>query len=126
MRHGHPSSDRQATVSIPELVQQLPAVDQTLPEALQTQILTTGSAVVPDLIAILEDTLADDETDHGWLPSHAAKLLGQIGDEQARADSDSAEQGADSDQGIAMQHTSSRSNNDNGMLSLHNILTLLH
>ena len=83
MSHGHPSSDSQATVSIPELVQRLRAVNQTLPEALQAQILTAGSAIVPDLITILEETLADDETDHGWTPSHAAKLLGQLGGAQA-------------------------------------------
>jgi len=83
MSYGHPSSDRLATVSIPELAQRLRAVDQTLPEALQAQILRAGSAIAPELIAILEETLADDATDHGWLPSHAAKLLGQIGDGQA-------------------------------------------
>jgi NADPH-dependent ferric siderophore reductase len=83
MSHCHPSSDRQTTASIPELAQQLRTVDQTLPEALQAQILRAGSAIAPDLIAILEETLADDETDHGWPPSHAAKLLGQIGDGQA-------------------------------------------
>ena len=83
MSHGHPSSDSQATVSIPDLVQRLRAVNHTLPEALQAQILTAGSAIVPDLITILEATLADDETDHGWTPSHAAKLLGQLGGAQA-------------------------------------------
>ena len=70
MHHGHPSSDRQVTASITELVQRLHAVDQTLPEALEAQILTTGSAVVPHLIAILEETLSVSsipETQRQWL-----------------------------------------------------------
>jgi NADPH-dependent ferric siderophore reductase len=83
MRLDQPSSDVHATVSTEELIQQLRAVNQTLPEALQTQLLAVGSAIVPDLIAILNETLADEETDHGWTPSHAAKLLGQLGDGRA-------------------------------------------
>ena len=83
MSHRHPSSDSQATMSTSTLAQRLRAVNETLPETLQTQILAAGSAIVPDLIAILEATLADDETDHGWTPSHAAKLLGQLGDARA-------------------------------------------
>ena len=64
-------------------MQRLRAVNHTVPEALQAQILTAGSAIVPDLLTIREATLADDETDHGWTPSHAAKLLGQLGGAQA-------------------------------------------
>ena len=85
MRLDHPSSDVHATVSTEELIQQLRAVNKTLPEALQTQLLAAGSVIVPDLIGILEETLTDDETDHGWTPSHAAKLLGQLGDSRAGA-----------------------------------------
>src|SRR5262249_8807302 len=83
MSHGHPSSDSQAPVAIPELVQRLRAVNQTLPEALQAQILTAGRAIVPDLIILLEETLADDATDQGWTRSQAAKLLGRLGGAQA-------------------------------------------
>lgn len=66
-----------------DLIQQLRDVDRELPEALQVQVLAAGSAIVPDLIVILEEALADDEIDHGWIPSHATKLLGMLGDGQA-------------------------------------------
>ena len=54
-----------------------------LPKALQTQLLAADRAIVPDLIAILEEALTDGEIDHGWTPAHAAKLLGMLGDVQA-------------------------------------------
>ena len=65
------------------LMQQLRQWDREVPEALQAQILATGSASIPDLIAILEDALADDEADHDWAPVHAAQLLGMLGAAQA-------------------------------------------
>jgi hypothetical protein len=58
-------------------------LDEKLPEALQAQIVAAGSALVPDLIAILEEALTDGEVDHGWTPAHAATLLGMLGGVQA-------------------------------------------
>jgi len=80
---GDPSHDLDDTAPLAALMQQLRQVDRELPEALQAQILAAGSASIPGLIAILEDTLADDEADHGWAPAHAARLLGMLGDAQA-------------------------------------------
>jgi NADPH-dependent ferric siderophore reductase len=54
-----------------------------MPNALQAQLLAADRAIVPDLIAILEEALTDREIDHGWTPAHAAKLLGMLGDVQA-------------------------------------------
>src|SRR6266567_4479679 len=68
---------------LPEWMQPLRVLDRELPAALQTRILAAGSASIPGLIAILEEALADDEADHGWAPSHAAMLLGMLGDAQA-------------------------------------------
>ena len=79
MRLDYPSSDIHAPMPTQILIQRLRAVN----EALQVQILASGSTIVPHLIAILEEALADDEADHGWTPSHAAKLLGRLGDARA-------------------------------------------
>jgi NADPH-dependent ferric siderophore reductase len=72
-----------ATVPPHDLIQQLRALNEKLPGALQAQILATGRSIVPELIVLLEEALADDEVDHSWAPAHAAKLLGMLGDRQA-------------------------------------------
>ena len=79
----HPLSDIDSAMSTQNLMQRLRATDEALPETLQAQILAAGGAISTDLIAILEEALADDETDHGWAPAHAAKLLGRLGDGRA-------------------------------------------
>lgn len=78
----HPD-DTGAPMSPQELVHRLREVDGKVPEALQTQVLAADRAIVPDLIAILEEALTDREVDHGWTPAHAAKLLGMLGGVQA-------------------------------------------
>jgi len=83
MRLGDAPYDLHDTALRAALMQQLRQWDHEVPEALQAQILATGSASIPDLIAILEDALADDEADHGWAPAHAAQLLGMLGAAQA-------------------------------------------
>ena len=75
--------DAETTISPQELVNRLRELEGELPEALQTQLLAADGAIVPDLIAILEDALTDREAEHGWTPAHAAKLLGMLGDVQA-------------------------------------------
>jgi hypothetical protein len=54
-----------------------------LPDALRTQCLATGTALVPELLAIVEAAMADAQPTHGWAPVHAAELLGMLGDAQA-------------------------------------------
>jgi hypothetical protein len=39
--------------------------------------------MVPALIALVENALADDQTDLGWAPLHAVDLLGALGDARA-------------------------------------------
>ena len=83
MSLGHHPDDPGASMSPEELVNRLRELDGKLPEALQAQVLAAGRAIVPDLIAILEEALTDGEGDHGWTPAHAAKLLGMLGGVQA-------------------------------------------
>ena len=83
MRLGDAPYDLHDTALRAALMQQLRQWDREVPEALQAQILAAGSASIPDLIAILEDALADDEADHDWAPVHAAQLLGMLGAAQA-------------------------------------------
>jgi NADPH-dependent ferric siderophore reductase len=66
-----------------DLMRRLCELNENLPEALQDQILAAGTTIVPELLLLLEHALANDEVDHGWTPSHVAKLLGMIGDDRA-------------------------------------------
>jgi HEAT repeat protein len=83
MSLGDPPDDPGAPMSLQELVNRLRALDGTLPAAVQAQVVAAGSAMVPALIAILEEALTDGEVDHGWTPAHAATLLGLLGSVQA-------------------------------------------
>ena len=67
------------TVSLQEAVTQLRELDEEMPEALHAQLLAAGTAVVPDLLAVLED----EQPEHGWAPLHAARLLDELGDVRA-------------------------------------------
>jgi NADPH-dependent ferric siderophore reductase len=66
-----------------ELVQRLYHLGETLPASLRTQFLEADRAVVPALIAILEQEMSDAGDDLGWAPIHAADLLGALGDTAA-------------------------------------------
>ena len=83
MSRGDHPDDPGAPLSLQELVNRLRALDGTLPEAVQAQVLATGSAMVPALIALLEEALTDGAVDPGWTPAHAATLLGLLGGVQA-------------------------------------------
>jgi hypothetical protein len=78
MSLGHRPDDTGATVPPQALVHRLRELDEEMPEALHTQLLAAGVAVVPDLLAVLEEVLADDQVDYGWAPLHAAELLGRL------------------------------------------------
>ncbi len=68
MSLGHHPDDTGATVPPQELVQRLRELDEEMPEALNAQLLAA---------------VADDQVEHGWVPSHTAKLLGALGDARA-------------------------------------------
>ena len=83
MSLGHHPDDTGAPMSPQALINRLRELDDEMPNALQAQLLAADRAVIPKLIAILEEALTDGEIDHGWTPSHAAKLLGMLGDVRA-------------------------------------------
>jgi hypothetical protein len=65
------------------LGKRLREVDGNLPEALRALCLATGTALVPELLAIVEEEMTDTQATHSWAPVHAAELLGMLGDTQA-------------------------------------------
>jgi len=53
-------------------------------EGYRRPLVAAGATVVPALIALVEEALADDHADLGWAPLHAAvDLLGVLGDARA-------------------------------------------
>ena len=66
-----------------ELLRHLCGYEGGLPEAIRRPLVAAGATGVPALIALVEDALADDQTDLGWAPLHAVDLLGTIGDARA-------------------------------------------
>jgi hypothetical protein len=73
----------EATASPQALVRDLRAQTAALPEALRRQFLAVGAAVVPALIAVLEEALADDQAEPEGAPFHAIELLGALGEARA-------------------------------------------
>jgi len=72
------------TVSPQELLQHLRGYEGGLPEAMWRPLVAAGTTLVPALIAMVEEALADDHADLGWAPLHAAvDLLGVLGDARA-------------------------------------------
>jgi SEC-C motif len=66
-----------------ELVQHLRGYEGGLPEAVRQPLVAAGTTLVPALITLVEDALADDQSDLGWAPLHALDLLGALGDARA-------------------------------------------
>ena len=66
-----------------ELVRHLRDYEGVLPEAVRRPLVVAGAPMVPALLALVEDALADDQTDLGWAPLHAIDLLGALGDNRA-------------------------------------------
>jgi hypothetical protein len=83
MSHDAQRHDTHGAVPPQTLGQRLREVDGNLPEALRAQCLAAGTALVPELLLILEEDIADAQADHGWAPVHTAELLGMLGDAQA-------------------------------------------
>src|SRR5262245_37967217 len=73
----------EATASPQALVRDLRAQTAALPEALRRQFVAVGAAVVPALIAVLEEALADDQAEPEGAPFHAIELLGALGEARA-------------------------------------------
>ena len=85
MDHHYPPADPETTVtaSLQELLRHLRGYAGELPEAMRRPLVAAGATVVPALIALVEDALADDYTNLGWAPLHAVDLLGALGDARA-------------------------------------------
>lgn len=71
------------TASPQEPLQHLRGYEGGLPEAMRRSLVAAGATVVPALIALVEDTLADDHADLSWAPLHAVDLLGALRDARA-------------------------------------------
>jgi len=69
--------------SLQDLVQHLRGYEGQLPEAVRRPLVAAGAALIPALITLVEDALADDQTAWGWAPLHAIDLLGALGDARA-------------------------------------------
>lgn len=65
-----------------ELIERLRQIEGDLPDELHQQILTAGPAIVPALIDLVTANLQDPEKDVE-AAIHAARLLGELGDERA-------------------------------------------
>jgi len=85
MDHHYPPAAPEATgtASRQELLQHLRGYEGGLPEAMRRPLLAAGATVVPALITLVEEALADDHTNLGWVQLHAIDLLGAIGDARA-------------------------------------------
>jgi hypothetical protein len=85
MDHSNHPGDPEATgpASPQELVQHLRGYEGGLPEAVRRPLVAAGATLVPALITLVEDALADDQRDLGWAPLHALDLLGALGDARA-------------------------------------------
>ena len=53
-----------------ELVRHLRGYEGVLPDAVRRPLVAAGAPLVPALIALVEDALADDQTDLGSAPCH--------------------------------------------------------
>jgi SEC-C motif len=85
MDHPHRPADpaAKAPASPQDLFRYLRGYEGQLPDAVRRPLVAAGATLVPALIALVEDALADDQTAWGWAPLHAIDLLGALGDARA-------------------------------------------
>ena len=85
MDHSNHPADPEATgpASPQELVEHLRGYEGGLPEAVRRPLVAAGTTLVPALMTLVEEALADDQRDLGWAPLHAIDLLGALGDARA-------------------------------------------
>src|SRR4030095_13203826 len=80
----HPADPPAVVPASPQdLVQHLRGYEGQLPETVRRPLVAAGATILPALITLVEDALADDQRDLGWAPLHALDLLGALGDTQA-------------------------------------------
>jgi hypothetical protein len=83
----HPDDPAAPTTMVPtspqDLVQHLRGYEGQLPEAVRRPLVAAGASILPALIVLVEDALADDQPEWGWAPLHAIDLLGALGDARA-------------------------------------------
>jgi len=80
----HPAAPTAVVPASPQdLVQHLRGYEGQLPETVRRPLVAAGATILPALITLVEDALADDQSDLGWAPLHALDLLGALGDTQA-------------------------------------------
>ena len=83
----HPDDPAAPTTMVPtspqDLVQHLRGSEGQLTEAVRRPLVAAGASILPALIALVEDALADDQPEWGWAPLHAIDLLGAVGDARA-------------------------------------------
>jgi hypothetical protein len=83
----HPDYPAAPTTMVPtspqDLVQHLRGYEGQLPEAVRRPLVAAGASILPALIALVEDVLANDQTEWGWAPLHAIDLLGALGEARA-------------------------------------------
>src|SRR5687767_11815411 len=74
-----------ASVADESLVERLARCGEKLPPEVRSELLALGSAVVPELIRIVEDDdlAAEDSVGDGWVPIHAVDLLADLQAEDA-------------------------------------------
>jgi hypothetical protein len=80
----HPAAPTAVVPASPQdLVQHLRGYEGQLPETVRRPLVAAGATILPALITLVEDALADDQRDLGWAPLHALDLLGALGDARA-------------------------------------------
>ncbi len=85
MDHPNHPADPKATgpASPQELVRRLRGYEGGLPGAVRRPLVAAGATMVPALITLVEDALADDQSDLGGAPRQAIDRLGALGDARA-------------------------------------------
>jgi SEC-C motif len=83
MSLSHQPDDTRAPSDPQALIERLRHLHDAMPEALHAQCLAAGTAIVPGLLAVLEDTRKDEPTAPSGPPWHAVALLGRLGDARA-------------------------------------------
>jgi hypothetical protein len=80
----HPADPTAVVPASPQdLVQHLRGYEGQLPETVRRPLVAAGATILPAVITLVEDALADDQRDLGWAPLHALDLLGAQGDARA-------------------------------------------
>lgn len=80
MASGSTPTDAVEHLSPAALVARLRHLEETFPQNLKAACANAGAALVPDLIALIDDTLASEDDALDWPSLYAIELLGDAGD----------------------------------------------